>query len=236
MGGRKIYYDDVLGRLNVDDRGTYLGEFDTNDQILVVYKDGNYELTDFELTNHFEAEQVLLIAKFRAKRAISLVYWNERDKYYFVKRFLIETLTQNKKFPLIPEGLKNRAIMATDQIDPIVVVEKSTGKGKANNTEETINLAEVIEVKGWKAIGNKFAGKEFVALSVLPPDPTTTIEEDIKAEIVEETNSQMSLLNEDIENAEKAKIKKLLEDDEPLARDKPKFKPKQTDTDQPKLF
>ncbi|MFN5921886.1 MAG: DNA gyrase/topoisomerase IV subunit A, partial [Bacteroidota bacterium] len=61
LGGRKIWYDDVLGRLNVDDRGTYLGEFDSNDQIIVFYKDGHYELTNFDLTNHYEAEQVVYI-------------------------------------------------------------------------------------------------------------------------------------------------------------------------------
>jgi topoisomerase-4 subunit A len=226
----------VLGRLNVDDRGTYLGEFDTNDQILVVYKDGNYELTDYELTNHYEAEQVVLINKFRPKRAISLVYWNDKDKYHFIKRFLIETLTQNKKFMLIPEGPKNRVIMATDQGAPVAVVETSNGKGKANNTEETINLAEAIEVKGWKAIGNKFAGKELAGINILPPDPETLIEEDVKAEIVAETNTQMTLLNEDIEAAEQERIKKLLEDDEPLGGDKPKFKPKKPDAEQPKLF
>jgi topoisomerase-4 subunit A len=236
MGGRKIWYDDVLGRLNVDDRGTYLGEFDTNDQILVVYKDGNYELTDYELTNHYEAEQVVLINKFRPKRAISLVYWNDKDKYHFIKRFLIETLTQNKKFMLIPEGPKNRVIMATDQGAPVAVVETSNGKGKANNTEETINLAEAIEVKGWKAIGNKFAGKELAGINILPPDPETLIEEDVKAEIVAETNTQMTLLNEDIEAAEQERIKKLLEDDEPLGGDKPKFKPQKPDAEQPKLF
>lgn len=241
LGGRKIFYDDVLGRLNVDERGTFLGEFDTNDRILVIYKDGNYELTDFELSNHYEAEQVMFIHKFRPKRAISLVYYNEKDKFYFIKRFVIETLTINKKFALTPEGVKCKVVLATDRILPMVTVEKGLGKGKANNTQEEMNLAEVIEVKGWKAIGNRFAGKEFVGINLLPPDPEVENEEDEKAEITEEKDAQMHLLNEDVEAAERERIQKLLEDDEPLGSDKPKVKPKPNlpkkgDPEQPKLF
>jgi topoisomerase-4 subunit A len=71
MGGRKIWYDEVIGRLNVDERGRYLGEFDTHDQILVLYKDGNYELTNFDLSNHYEVSQLLHIGKFRPKRPVS---------------------------------------------------------------------------------------------------------------------------------------------------------------------
>lgn len=235
MGGRKIWYDTVLGRLNVDDRGMYLGEFDTNEQILVVYKDGNYELTDFELTNHYEAEQVMLITKFKPKRPVSLVYWNDKEKFYFIKRFLIETLTLNKKFLLIPEGPKNRVVMATDQKAPVAVLEKSNGKGKANIVEETYHLNDVIEVKGWKAIGNKFADKEFVSLNLLPPDPEVEVEEESTAE-TPVAESQMLLINEDIEAADKERIAKLLEDDEPLGSNKPKTKSKKIETDQPKLF
>jgi topoisomerase-4 subunit A len=233
MGGRKIFYDDVLGRLNVDERGTFLGEFDTNDRILVIYKDGNYELTDFELTNHYEAEQVMFIHKFRPKRTVTLVYWNDKDKYHFIKRFVIETLTINKKFLLIPEGPKNKIILATDQPDPVVVVK--TGVGKTASEEEQ-NLTAVIDVKGWKAIGNKYIGKELNTLTLLPPNPDVEEEEDEKSEIREEKDPQMTLLNEDIEAAEQERIKKLLEDDEPLGGDKPRIKPKKIDNDQPKLF
>lgn len=238
LGGRKIWYDEILGRLNVDERGVYLGEFDTHDQILVVYKDGNYELTDFELSNHYESDQIILISKFKAKRAVTLIYLNEKEKQYYIKRFMIETLTRDKKFPLIPEGVKNKVELATDQTVPVAVVEKSTGKGKGTNIAETVNLAEVIDIKGWKAIGNKFAGKELVGIKLLPPDPENEIyEEDEKPELIEEKDSQMTLINEDIEAQEKAKIKKLLEDDEPLSDDKPKAKPQQKpDIDQPKLF
>jgi topoisomerase-4 subunit A len=238
LGGRKIWYDDVLGRLNVDDRGTYLGEFDTQDQIIVFYKDGNYELTNFDLTNHYEAEQVVYITKFKPKRAVSMIYYNDREKAYMVKRFLIETLTQNKKFLCIPEGDKNRIVMATDQVSPVVVWEKGGGKKKELNTEETLNLSDFIDVKGWKTIGNKLVdAKEFVSVVVLPPDPTTEIEEEVKENEAKPLLQQTLLVNEDLLKEEQDRVKRLLEDEPELNSDKPKIKPKLPNkSDQPKLF
>ncbi len=237
LGGRKIWYDEVIGRLNVDDRGRYLGEFDTHDQILVLYKDGNYELTNFDLSNHYDVAQLLHIGKFKPKRPVSLVYYNDKEKAYLIKRFYIETLTQNKKFLCIPEGDKNRVVMATDQQTPIVVLERK-GSSKKENTEETINLASFIEVKGWKTIGNKFAEKDFVGLQLLPPDPETEIEEEIK-EALQPPPQQMLLVNDELLKEEEEKVKRLLADDPEDKTEKPK-KPKNTrpgpDNDQPKLF
>ena len=238
LGGRKIWYDDVLGRLNVDDRGTYIGEFESNDQIIVFYKDGNYELTNFDLTNHYEAEQVVLITKFKPKRPISLIYYNEKDKAYLVKRFLIETLTLNKKFLCIPEGDKNRIVMATDQVNPIIVWERGGGKKKELNSEETLNMAEFIEVKGWKTIGNRLTtAKEFVSVVLLPPDLDTEIEEEVREEISKPESQQTLLVNEDLLHEEQERIKRLLADDPEPSKEKPKAKPKSNpNTDQPKLF
>lgn len=240
LGGRKIWYDDVLGRLNIDSRGKMLGEFDTNDVILVITKDGNYELTNFELTNHYNADQVLHIGKFRSKRPITLLYYNDKDKAYIVKRFLVETLTLNKQFMCIPEGKDNRIVMATDYLEPIIVMERKGGKGKDSNLEETYNLTEFIEVKGWKAIGNKIVGKDFISAFLVQ-------NEEVEAETVEEkplikgneTTQQTLLVNEDLLQEERDKIKRLLSDDDSLLNQpKPKFKPKvpPKEDDQPKLF
>jgi topoisomerase-4 subunit A len=240
LGGRKIWYDDVLGRLNIDNRGKMLGEFDTNDVILVITKDGNYELTNFELTNHYNADQVLHIGKFRPKRPITLLYYNDKDKAYIVKRFLVETLTLNKQFMCIPEGKDNRIVMATDYMEPIIVMERKGGKGKDSNLEETYNLTEFIEVKGWKAIGNKIVGKDFISAFLVQ-------NEEVEAETGEEkpvikgneATQQTLLVNEDLLQEERDKIKRLLSDDDSLLdQPKPKFKPKvpPKDDDQPKLF
>lgn len=238
LGGRKIWYDDVLGRLNIDSRGRLLGEFDTNDLILVITKDGNYELTDFELTNHYQAEQVLHIGKFRPRKPVTVLYYNDKEKAYYVKRFLIETLTVKKPFLCIPEGNGNRIVMATDFTEPVIIMERKGGKGKDSNLEETYNLAEFIDVKGWKAIGNKIVGKDFISLFLVQNEPEEQEEApEEKAVMKNEDTTQLLLVNEDLLQEEQDKIKRLLSDDGSLIREnKPKFKPKLPSTDQPKLF
>lgn len=237
LGGRKIWYDEVTGRLNVDDRGRLLGAFDTNDSILAIYKDGNYELTNFELTNHYDVDQLLFLGKFRPKRVITAFYYFDKEKAYYVKRFLIDTLTLNKKFQFIPDG-NNRVVMATDQPEPVVVMERA-GKKKDMNTEETINLAEFIEVKGRTAIGNSIIGKDFVGIALVPVEEEP--EEEEEKPVHKETNDtqQMLLVNEDLLQQEQEQIKRLMDDDKDSLlnadKPKPKFK-KREDTDQPKLF
>ncbi|MFA6262053.1 MAG: DNA gyrase/topoisomerase IV subunit A [Bacteroidia bacterium] len=240
LGGRKIWYDEVLGRLNVDVRGKYLGEFDTHDQILVIGRDGNYELTNFDLSNHYEPDQVLHIGKFKPKRPVSLIYYNDKEKAFLVKRFLIETLTQNKKFLCIPESPKNRVVMATDQTSPVVIMEKGGGRKKEMNSEESINLEEFIEVKGWKTIGNIIAGKEFVSVVLLPPDPGTDMEDEVKEDLNRPEPAQQTLLvNEDLLREEEEKVKRLLSDDDSFtskSKTKTPGKGKGKEPEQPKLF
>src|SRR5208282_1631723 len=91
-----------------DQKGQYLGNFDGEDRILVDYTDGNYEITDQELTQRFEADKILLIEKFVPDKIITAVYL-EKDKLQFnIKRFRIETTTLHNKFSFIKEGEGNR--------------------------------------------------------------------------------------------------------------------------------
>ncbi len=225
LGGINLWYDAAIGRINTNEHGTFLGNFLGSDLIISIYKDGNYELTNFDVSNHFEYEQLLHISKFKPDRAINIVYFDAKAKQYYIKRFLIETLTLNKKFLCIPEEKGNYILVATDFKNPIVIL--TTGKGKTIN-EVQHNLAEVIDVKGWKSIGNKFVGSDLTKLELLPPDPLDELEEEVQD--IEET-----LVNEDLFSQEEEKIRKLLEDDSET-NDEKKRKPKGPEPDQPKLF
>jgi len=228
LGGIDIWFDWAIGRLNVNEHGTYLGNFSGEDLILSVYKDGNYELTNFDLSNHFDYEQLLLIVKFRADRAISCVYFDGKAKQNYLKRFLIETQTLNKKFLFISEEKGSYIVFVSDQKEPKVNV--VVGKGKNINEEELV-LSELIEVKGWKAIGNKFTTKDLVKIELISTEEL--IEESIAADD-NETN-----LTEDLFKEEEEKIKKLLADDEDVFDKKksPAKKPNpDANPDQPKLF
>src|SRR6187200_712281 len=104
IAGKKLWYDDQFGRLNADEKGQYLGMFDADDKILVAYSDGNYEITDQELTQKLDAEKVLLIEKFDPEKIVTTVYADMDKKQYMVKRFKIETTTLKNKFLFIREG------------------------------------------------------------------------------------------------------------------------------------
>ena len=90
LSGRKIWYDDILKRLNADGRGKYLGEFDGDDRILTVLSNGIYELTSFDLNNHFD-DKMILIEKYNPEKVYTVVHLEGKSKNYMVKRFSLRT-------------------------------------------------------------------------------------------------------------------------------------------------
>ncbi|MBL7710451.1 MAG: DNA gyrase/topoisomerase IV subunit A, partial [Chitinophagaceae bacterium] len=93
LSGRKLWFDEKFGRLSAEEKGIYLGSFEPEDKVLVIYIDGNYEITDQEMTQKFDAEKVLHIGKFYPEKIITAVYVDNEKKQYIVKRFKIETTT-----------------------------------------------------------------------------------------------------------------------------------------------
>jgi len=154
LGGVDIYYDENVGRLNRDEHGRYLGNFDAKDTILVVYNDGQYELTNFELINRYENKEIMVISKFIPETIISAVYYDNGSKLYYAKRFRIETSTIDKKFLFISDEKGSKLTLAS--IDNYPRIELATKKDKnAPITSEEINLDEITEIRGWKAMGSK---------------------------------------------------------------------------------
>lgn len=157
LSGLDLWFDPISGRLNKDKRGKYVGKFDGDDLILSITKSGNYKLTGFELNTRFDGEEkTLLIEKFDPDKIITAVYWEGESKQHFVKRFQIETNTIDKDFGFITETIGSRLEFASTSDSPEVVAELVKGKSKTKETE-TINLEEVVDVKGWKALGNRLS-------------------------------------------------------------------------------
>jgi topoisomerase-4 subunit A len=118
----------------------------------VVYDDGNYEITDTELTQRFEPERILLIEKFNPDKAITAVYLDAEKGQYNIKRFKIETTSVRTKFLFIKEGKGNRLEAVTSDEEPVLLLHNGTG---AQSSTQKIQIAGFVEVMGWKAIGNK---------------------------------------------------------------------------------
>jgi topoisomerase-4 subunit A len=149
---RKLWFDDTFGRLNTEEKGRLLGNFEGDDKILVIYKDGNYEITGQEVTQRFDVDAIELIEKYDPEKIITAVYLDNEKMQYNVKRFKIETNTLNSKFFFIKEGNDNRLMKVTTSDEPILGMQS----GRGNQIRRAkIKLHKVVDVMGWKAIGNK---------------------------------------------------------------------------------
>lgn len=177
LSAPKIWYDPQVGRLNTDGYGKLLGSFEQEDRIVVFYKDGHYELTDFDLGNRYETALVMRIEKFNPDKVITAIYLDADKAQYSVKRFHIETQTLKNKFLFIKEGNKNKLELVTTEPQPVVTLK--LGKKKADAREETIDLSEKVGVSGWKAVGNKLCDKELLDLiyEEKAEEPETTAQE-----------------------------------------------------------
>ncbi len=166
LSAPKIWYDDTIGRLNKDGNGMLLGRFDEKDRIIVFYKDGTYELTDFELTNRYDLDNVIRIEKFHPEKVVTAIYFDAKSKQFNAKRFLIESHTLKSRYSFIKDGEGNYLEMVTTQQEPVIIIK--TGKKRADQKEEKVALHETIDVTGWKTIGTYLAGEDAKEISLIP--------------------------------------------------------------------
>ncbi len=178
LGGRKIWFDEDVLRLNHDARGRFLGEFKDEDKLMVVTKSGIFRTTNFDLSNHFE-DDLILIEKFNPEKVFSAVYYDASQKYYYLKRFSIELSEKPANFIGEEEGSK--LIRITEVEYPRLEIEFG-GKNK-NRTNEIIEVAEFIGVKGYKAKGKRLSNFEVALVKELEPIKT-------KAEEIKEAEQQ----------------------------------------------
>lgn len=184
LAGRKIWYDDVLRRLNADGRGTYLGEFDGEDRILTVMSSGVYELTSFDLNNHFD-DKMILIEKYNAEKVYSVVHFDGKSKNYMVKRFMFENTAIGRQTSIISEESGSKLILISGAAQPVVKVEQLKGKSEVKELVE-LNLADLIDVKGMKAMGNRLSAHTVQTVELIAehddpedvPDPAPDSVED----------------------------------------------------------
>lgn len=155
LSGRKIWFDDVLRRLNADERGRYLGEFDGDDKILLVYPDGSYEYSSFDLNNHFDSN-ILRMEKYAPKHVYTAVHQDGKSGTYYVKRFKFEDQPIGKRLPFINEAQGSKLIVLTNGQQPMARIKLLKGKTQTPETLEQ-SLNELIDIKGMKAQGNRLS-------------------------------------------------------------------------------
>ncbi|WP_319499722.1 DNA gyrase/topoisomerase IV subunit A [uncultured Draconibacterium sp.] len=165
LGGRKIWFDSDVLRLNADNRGTFLGEFSGEDKILVIYKNGEFQLYNYDLSNHFQ-QDILVIEKFDQRKILSAVYYDTDQKYYYVKRFEIDE-PEGKLIRFIGDNTDNKLISLTWVHYPRL--ELTFGGKNAERENEIIEVAEFIGVKSWKAKGKRLSNYEVDNIKEIEP-------------------------------------------------------------------
>lgn len=154
IAGKKLWYDDKFGRLNTEEKGEYLGVFEADDRILVIFRDGNYEVTDQEMTQKLDTEKIIFIEKFNPEKVITAVYADMDKKQFMVKRFKIETTTIKNKFLFIKEGEGNYVETVTTMEEPILAMQQGRG---AQVRKGKLKITRIAEVTGYRTVGTKLA-------------------------------------------------------------------------------
>ena len=172
LGGRNIWFDEAVRRLNVDHRGIFLGEFSGDDKILVISKDGKYQLLNFDLSNHFP-DDILLIEKFEKEKYCTLVHFDGEQNAHYLKRFTINKDDKDTLF--ISEHPKSKLIDISFDRFPMLQVEFG-GKDKDKSNLE-INAEEFISIKSATARGKKISNYKIKKVSWLEPLPFEEEEE-----------------------------------------------------------
>ena len=200
LAGRKIWYDQTIQRINENGHGRYLGEFQAEDKIICVFNDGSYELTSFDLTNHFD-DKMMRIEKYNPDLVFSCIHLDGKSKNYFIKRFTFEDLAIGKRSGFINEEAGSKMILLSSASHPVVKIESLKGKSQLFDEQE-VDLAELIEVKGIKAQGNKLSAHDVqkVVLISEESDGEVEVEETLDFEDEElETNEEND--NEKLESS-----------------------------------
>ena len=210
LGGRRVWFDwDVL-RLNYDGRGEELGEFQSEEQILAIMPNGDFYATNFDLSNHYEANMMTL-EKYQPSKVWTAVVYDADQKYYYLKRFLLEATARKQNF--VGDNPKSRLILLTDEAYPRVEI--VFGGNDAFREPLVLDAEEFVAVKGFKAKGKRVSSYEIDSVNELEPTRFATPEaeaapivstdeepeseptdEQSTADILDEITGQMKLFDE----------------------------------------
>ena len=152
LGGRKIWLDRSIGRLNYNQQGEFLGSFVNGEMIFIIYNDGTYELTDFSLSNRYEMNNIAVIQKHNPNQVVAAVYHDGESGSKYVKRFMVTTKKISSRFRFISESPDSKLIISST--DSNRLLKFSYWTKNSIKKDKTIDLDNFVPIKGWKSKGN----------------------------------------------------------------------------------
>ena len=178
IGALKIWLDEVSGRLNTENRGRFLGEFDTGDELLILYKNGSYITTPLDITKRFQSADFLYIGQCnRADDIITAVHYDGHKGWTMVKRFHIETTQADQRFSYLTDHPESQLLFLSVEPSPRIKFHIKVGNKKS---EGEALLTDIVDIKGWKAVGNRLSDKKISEIEVI--EPLDTVEPPILEE------------------------------------------------------
>ncbi len=165
---RKIWFDDTIQRLNVDGRGELLGEFTSEDRLLIINQDGILKTVIPEVTMHFDTNMIVL-EKWEPQKPISVIYWEGEKELFYVKRFLIENPDKEEK--IITDHPKSYLEKVFTDYRPVAELVFAKKRGQDRKANEQINLEKFISIKGISAMGNQLTKEKVLEINTLEPLP-----------------------------------------------------------------
>ena len=184
---RRIWFDDTVQRLNVDERGELIGEFRGEDRLLIINQSGIVKTIIPELTTHFDSDMIVM-EKWIPKKPISAIYYDGEKERYYVKRFLIEQ--EGKEEDFISDHPNSQLEIVSTDWRPIADVEFTKERGKDRKPNMEVDLEEFISVKGISALGNQLTKDKINQINLLEPLPYEAPEE-VHADEMEVVDEEM---------------------------------------------
>ncbi|MGX1930332.1 DNA gyrase/topoisomerase IV subunit A [Flagellimonas sp. 2504JD4-2] len=177
---RKIWFDDIVSRLNVDGRGELLGDFKGDDLLLVIDQKGKVKTIPPDLLTRFD-EDMIVLEKWNPKKPVSVVHYEGEKERYYIKRFLIEN--PNKEEVVISEHPKSVLELVSTDWRPVIEIEFSKPRGKEAKPNQQVDVEDFISIKGIKAIGNQLTTEKVKNINALDPLPFEEPKEPVPEEI-----------------------------------------------------
>ena len=211
LGGRKVWFDPDVLRLNYDGQGMYLGEFVEEDRILVINTNGDYYLTTFELTAHFD-QNIWRIEKFDRDKVWSLAMWNADLGFYYGKRFQLDA--QLKVQNMLGENNESKVVVLSDREEAQIRITFAD----ETKPEMEVLMSEFIDVKSPKAKGKRFSTLDIANIEDITPEPEV-VEEDIEneeEEVAETLSSEITVETQPIVDVPFTITNEIPEDSKPV--------------------
>lgn len=192
LGGRKVWFDHDVQRLNYDARGEYLGEFHSDDYVLVILQNGQFYTTNFDLNNHYEPTGIMRVEKFNADKVWTAVLFDaDQQSYPYVKRFTLERCQQARPQSFVGENPNTRFVLLTDQVYPRLLVTYGGNDDFRDPLE--VDVESFIGVKSYKAKGKRITTCTVQSIKEL--EPTRFPEVSAEAEPIDENDLDESAGN-----------------------------------------